>query len=157
MSYPVPAGIADVTVITSYDGHEVMELAFREDEARDRRGRWTATLQYTRMVSTGGYEDVTKEIKGPFYHGGRSRIRPGGQVTAGRRTNSWGDEGTNAKYAHLTTNMETAAAYAREHGARGRLYVVQPTGPVRPGYGSDEYKSEHPLEVVEEIPRREWA
>lgn len=157
MSYPVPAGIESVPVITSYDGREVMEMAFREDEARDQRGRWTATLQYTRMRPEGGYEDVNKTLKGPFYHGSRARMSSGSLVTKGRRTSGWGDEGETSQYVHLTTDRETAASYARAHGARGRLYVVQPTGPIRPGYGSNEYKSEHPLEVVEEIPRSEWA
>jgi hypothetical protein len=110
-------------------------------------------LRYTAQTSR-GYEDCEQEIAGPFYHGGRARLRPGDALTTGRRTNSWGDEGPVSAYVHFTDDMACAAVYAQQ--CRGRLYEVEPTGEARPGYGSGEFKSAHPLRVVREIPRADW-
>jgi rifampin ADP-ribosyltransferase len=102
----------------------------------------------------GGYVEKTFTVEGPLYHGGGKRLREGAQLTAGRRTNGWGDEGARSRYIHFTTRLETAAAYAERTG--GHVYVVEPTGEFAMGYAGDEFKTVHPLTVVRRLERREW-
>jgi hypothetical protein len=117
-----------------------------------------APRTYTYTAETygenGGY--VTREftIEGPLYHGGGKRLRQGAQLTAGRRTNPWGDEGPKSRYVHFTTRLEVAAAYARQSG--GHVYEVEPTGDFAIGYGGEEYKTEHPMNVVRRLDPQEW-
>lgn len=114
------------------------------------------TYTYTAQTygENGGY--VTREftIEGPLYHGGGRRLREGAQLTTGRRTNGWGDEGPKSRYVHFTTRLDVAAAYARQTG--GHVYEVEPTGPFSIGYSGDEYKTEHPLNVVRRLDPEEW-
>jgi hypothetical protein len=102
----------------------------------------------------GGYVERTHEIEGPLYHGGARRLREGAQLTAGRRTNGWGDEGARSTYVHFSTRLETAAAYAERTG--GHVYEVEPTGEFAMGYAGDEFKSVHPLNVVRRLDPKEW-
>jgi hypothetical protein len=110
---------------------------------------WTGLTQ-----GPNGYEEKTFTVEGPLYHGGGRRLRQGAQLTAGRRTNGWGDEGPRSRYVHFTTRLETAAAYARQTG--GHVYEVEPTGEFSMGYAGDEFKSEHPLSVVRRLDPGEW-
>lgn len=101
-----------------------------------------------------GYERKDFYVRGPLYHGSRSRrLGPGDMLTAGQRTNPWGDEGVRSRFVHFTTNLHTAAAYAEQAG--GAVYEVVPTGDFRQGYDGNEYKSEHPLRVVRKITAKE--
>lgn len=109
-------------------------------------------LRYQAQTAS-GYETRDEEIAGPFYHGGRARLGAGGLITAGRRTNPWGDEGPVSTHVYFTTDIAGAVMYARETG--GRLYEVEPTGDAKPSYGG-EFKTEHPLRVIREIPRAAW-
>jgi rifampin ADP-ribosylating transferase len=101
-----------------------------------------------------GYEERQREVDGPFYHGGRARLGPGGELRPGFKTNPWGDEGPKSTHVHFTTDPWAAAEYARQSG--GHLYEVEPTGEGLPGYGGDEFKSKHPLRVVRRVPPEEW-
>ncbi|PPS89593.1 NAD(+)--rifampin ADP-ribosyltransferase [Streptomyces sp. MH60] len=102
----------------------------------------------------GGYVEKTFTVEGPLYHGGGRRLREGAQLTAGRRTNPWGDEGPRSRYVHFTTRLDVAAAYARQSG--GHVYVVEPTGDFTIGYSGEEYKSVHPLTVVRRLAPADW-
>jgi len=118
-----------------------------------------APRTYTYTAETYGDtpgEYVTREftITGPLYHGGGRRLREGDQLTAGRRTNPWGDEGARSRYVHFTTRLDVAAEYARQSG--GHVFEVEPTGPFSVGYGGEEYKTEHPLNVVRRLAPQEW-
>ena len=118
-----------------------------------------APRTYTYTAETYGDtpgEYVTREftLEGPLYHGGGKRLREGAQLTAGRRTNPWGDEGPKSRYVHFTTSLDVAAAYARQTG--GHVYEVEPTGEFAIGYSGEEYKTEHPLNVVRRLDPQEW-
>jgi hypothetical protein len=98
----------------------------------------------------GGYVDKEETVRGPFYHGSRSkRIKPGDQLTKGRKTNNWGDEGERSQYIHFTTSLDGARDYARKAG--GHVYEVHPTGEVQGGYDGFEWKSKHPLHVIRRV------
>lgn len=112
------------------------------------------TMKYRTSGPT-GYEDREQTVNGPFYHGGRARLGPGDRLTAGRKTNPWGDEGPRSKFNHFTTDKGTAARYAAD--TEGHVYEVHPTGDVKPGYQSGEYKSPHDLEIMRRVPREEWG
>lgn len=98
-----------------------------------------------------GYQEEERSVSGPLYHGGRANLGPGGMLSPGRKTNSWGDEGDKSSHVYFTTEQETAASYARELGKRGRVYEVEPTGEFRQDYNGSDYKSKHPLRVVRKI------
>lgn len=116
-------------------------------------GRPAVKVRYKTMGAN-GYEDREEEVEGPFYHGGRARLKPGGLLRAGMPTNSWGDEGPVSTHIHFSTSRGSSADYARE--TNGHLYEVEPTGEAKSGYGPDEFKSVHPLRVIRKIPREEW-
>jgi hypothetical protein len=101
-----------------------------------------------------GYVEKTFTVEGPLYHGGGKRLRAGAQLTAGRRTNGWGDEGPRSRYVHFTTSLATAAEYARQTG--GDVYEVEPTGEFAQGYNGGEYKSMQPLSVLRRLDPGEW-
>lgn len=113
------------------------------------------THNYQTYGPEGGYIDQQREVTGPFYHGGRSRrLGEGDQLTPGRKTNGWGDEGSKSQYVHFTTNLNGAAEYARQAG--GHVYEVEPTGnDVQMGYNGDEWKSKAPLRVRRVVPPAE--
>jgi hypothetical protein len=111
--------------------------------------QWTGLTQ-----GPNGYEERTHTVEGPLYHGGGKRLRKGAQLTPGRRTNPWGGEGPKSRYVHFTTRLETAAAYARQTG--GHVYEVEPTRDFSLGYAGDEYKTEHPVNVVRRLEPGEW-
>lgn len=113
------------------------------------------THNYQTYGPEGGYIDQQREVTGPFYHGGRSRrLGEGDQLTPGRKTNGWGDEGSKSQYVHFTTNLNGAAEYARQAG--GHVYEVEPTGDdVQMGYSGDEWKSKAPLRVRRVVPPAE--
>ena len=67
---------------------------------------------------------------GPFYHGTRAELNIGDLIEAGRVSN-YGDR-NKTTYVYLTGTLE-AAIWGAELAAgegRGRIYVVEPTGPI---------------------------
>jgi hypothetical protein len=112
-------------------------------------------MKYTRMTRD-GYEDVEKEVEGPLYHGGRANLGPGDLITRGRKPNSWGDEGPKSTHVYFSQDKDTAASYSQQLGNKGHLYEVEPTGEFKPDYGSQDYKTPHPLKVIRKVPREEW-
>jgi ribosomal protein S18 acetylase RimI-like enzyme/2'-5' RNA ligase len=114
--------------------------------------------EYETMGPT-GYETNRKRVHGPFYHGGRAKLGPGGLITPGRKPNSWGDEFDErgrSIHTYFATDPSTAASYARS--TKGHMYEVEPTGESkRDGSGGDgAFKSKHPLRVIRRIPPEEW-
>lgn len=93
----------------------------------------------------------------PLYHGGRAYLRPGALLRPGQRPNAWGDtfdEDGRSVFVYCTTSLDTAESYAdavRQAGRRGHVYLVRPTGELFPDYNGADYKSRHPLEVVERL------
>jgi|SRR5688572_12947798 hypothetical protein len=99
-----------------------------------------------------------------FYHGTKANLKQGDLIEPGFHSNY----GTNkkAKYIYLTATLEAAtwgAELAVGEGP-GRIYIVEPTGPIEddpnltdkkfPGNPTRSYRSLHPLSVVGEV--AEW-
>jgi hypothetical protein len=99
----------------------------------------------------GGYREKRRTITGPFWHGGRGRLRPGQLIRPGHRTNSWGDHQGKSVEVWFTRDMQvaidTAQACLNEHG-RGYLYEVWPAGPFRPDTDPASFRTAQPLTVI---------
>jgi len=109
--------------------------------------KWT--FRQTVQTST-GYEERHLSVDGPLYHGSRAkRLARDTQITPGRRTNSWGDEGPRSRNVYFTSTLDVAKSYAAQAG--GEVYEVEPTGPFKTDYRGDEFKTEHPLRVIRKV------
>lgn len=116
------------------------------------------TYRYQQTVQgPEGYSDEEREIEGPLYHGGRGNLGPGDHLKPGRKTNSWGDEGSKSTHVYFTSDPDTALSYTHQIGPKGRLYEVEPTGDFKKDYGPHDYKTQHPLRVVRQVPQEEWS
>lgn len=100
----------------------------------------------------------------PLYHGTKADLKPGDQITPGYNSNFGSRK--KAGYVYLTATLEAAtwgAELALGDG-RGRIYKVEPTGPIQddpnltdkkyPGNPTKSYRSRHPLLVTGEV--TEW-
>ncbi len=96
-----------------------------------------------------------------FYHGTRADLKPGDMIEAGYNSN-YGKR-KNAAYVYLTATMNAAiwgAELAVGEGT-GRIYIVEPTGPVAddpnltdkkyPGNPTKSYRARDPLRVTGEV------
>lgn len=96
-----------------------------------------------------------------FYHGTKADLRPGDLIRPGYNSN-YGKRKT-AAYVYLTATLDAAtwgAELAVGEGA-GRIYIVEPTGPIEddpnltdkkfPGNPTKSYRSPHSLRVTGEI------
>ena len=96
-----------------------------------------------------------------FYHGTRADLKPGDLIEPGYNSN-YGKR-TKASYVYLARTLDAAtwgAELAAGAGA-GRIYVVQPTGPIEDdpdltnkkfrGNPTKSYRSREPLRVTSEI------
>ena len=103
--------------------------------------------------------------KGPFYHGTRAELKPGDLIAPGRPSNYGARR--KASWVYLTGTLD-AAIWGAELAAgegRERIYIVEPTGPIRndpnltnkkiPGTPTRSYRSRDPLRVTGEITA--WA
>jgi Rifampin ADP-ribosyl transferase len=115
------------------------------------------------------YVPVTFEryehIEGPFFHGTKTRFEVGDELVAGRFSNYHDGRTSNHVYfaaliepAAWATELATALSGRTE---RGRIYVVEPTGPFEddpnvtnkkfPGNVTQSYRTRHPMRVVDEL------
>lgn len=98
---------------------------------------------------------------GPFYHGTKADLKEGDLIAPGYNSNYGARK--NAKYVYLTATLEAAtwgAELAVGEG-RGRIYIVEPTGPISddpnltdkkyPGNPTKSYRSSDPLRVTGEV------
>ncbi len=96
-----------------------------------------------------------------FFHGTRADLRPGDAIVAGRASNFGRRE--IATFAYVTATLD-AAIWGAELAlgtAPGRIYVVEPTGPLEddpnltnqkfPGNPSMSYRTREPLRVLGEV------
>ena len=96
------------------------------------------------------------------YHGTRADLQPGELIKAGHLSNFGATPGT-ANYSYFTRTLD-AAAWGAELAAgdgRGRIYVVEPTGPVEDdpnltdkkfrGNPTKSFRSREPLRITGEI------
>jgi rifampin ADP-ribosylating transferase len=98
---------------------------------------------------------------GPFYHGTKADLSPSDVLEPGYRSNF--GAGRKANYIYLTATLDAAtwgAELAMGEGT-GRIYRVEPTGPIEddpnltdkkfPGNPTRSYRTRQPLRVVGEI------
>ncbi len=98
---------------------------------------------------------------GPFYHGTKADLAPGELLEPGYSSN-YGAR-TKANYVYLTATLD-AATWGAELGegeGPGRIYRVEPTGPIDndpnltdqrfPGNPTRSYRTKEPLRIIEEV------
>ncbi len=98
---------------------------------------------------------------GPFYHGSKADLKVGDMLKPGYSSNF--GEGKKANYVYLTATLD-AATWGAELAVGdkpGRIYRVEPTGPIEndpnltdkkfPGNPTRSYRTKHPLRVVGEV------
>ena len=96
-----------------------------------------------------------------YFHGTKADLALGDLIEAGYNSNF--GKRKNAKYIFLTATLDAAiwgAELASGEG-RGRIYLVEPTGPLEddpdltdkkfPGNPTKSYRSTHPFKVVGEV------
>ena len=96
-----------------------------------------------------------------YFHGTKADLKVGDMIELGYNSNY--GEGKSAKYIFLTATLDAAiwgAELAQGEG-RGRVYCVEPTGPIEndpdltdkkfPGNPTMSYRSEHAFRVVAEV------
>jgi hypothetical protein len=104
---------------------------------------------------------LNDEAPRPLYHGTKAELTAGDLIEVGYSSN-YGNR-KKAVYVYLTATLD-AAAWGAElalGGGPGRIYVVEPTGPIEddpnltdkkyPGNPTESYRSRHPLRVAEEV------
>lgn len=99
-----------------------------------------------------------------LYHGTKADLKPGDLIVAGYNSNF--GQGKKAAYVYLTATLNAAtwgAELALGEG-RGRIYIVEPTGPFEddpnltdkkfPGNPTKSYRTRDPLRVIGEV--KDW-
>jgi hypothetical protein len=99
-----------------------------------------------------------------FFHGTKADLKVGDLIEAGRSSN-YGKR-KKASFVYLTATLD-AATWGAELAAgegRGRIYIVEPTGPIEddpnltdkkfPGNPTKSYRTRDPLRVIGEV--EEW-
>jgi rifampin ADP-ribosylating transferase len=99
-----------------------------------------------------------------FYHGTKADLKPGDVLRVGYKSNF--GTGKPMSWVYLTGTLDAAiwgAELALGNG-RGRIYVVEPTGPIVddpnltdkkfPGNPTQSYRSREPLRIIGEV--TEW-
>lgn len=105
--------------------------------------------------------DSDGSTSSPFYHGTRADLKPGDLITPGYASNF--GKRREAKFVYLTATLDAAtwgAELALGEGP-GRIYVVEPTGPIEddpnltdkrfPGNPTKSYRTRDPIRVTGEI------
>ena len=96
-----------------------------------------------------------------FFHGTRAPLKPGDLIEAGRTSNF----GTRkpAAWAYLTGTLDAAVwgAELADGEGPGRIYVVEPTGPIEndpnltdkkfPGNPTQSWRTRYPLRILGEV------
>ena len=99
--------------------------------------------------------------KEQFYHGTKADLEPGALIGPGFSSNYGQRKKANFVYLTATLDVATWGAELAVGEGRGRIYVVEPTGPIEddpnltdkkfPGNPTKSYRSRHPLKVVGEV------
>ena len=102
---------------------------------------------------------------GPFYHGTKADLKTGALLQPGYSSNFGGRSKANYLYVTATLDAATWGADLAVGEGPGRIYRVEPTGPIEddpnltdkkfPGNPTRSYRTRHPLRVVGEI--LDWA
>ena len=106
---------------------------------------------------------VTGEVtEWPLYHGTRAALKPGDLIKSGHTPN-FGNKARTTNYVYLTRTLD-AATWGAELAAGegpGRVYIVEPTGPIEDdpnltnkkfrGNPTKSFRSREPLRITGEI------
>jgi hypothetical protein len=100
-------------------------------------------------------------ISDRFYHGTRADLKPGDLITVGFRSNFATSKPLSWVYFTRTLDAATWGAELASGEGRGRIYIVEPTGPFVDdpnltdkkftGNPTQSYRSREPLRVVGEL------
>ena len=106
-------------------------------------------------------ETINEHTAQQFYHGTKANLKPGDLIEPGFNSN-YGKQ-KKANYVYLTATLDAAiwgAELALGEG-RGRIYIVEPTGPYEddpnltdkkfPGNPTRSYRTRSPLRVTGEV------
>jgi hypothetical protein len=98
---------------------------------------------------------------GPFYHGTKAVLNPGDLLEPGYSSNYGKRKKANYVYLTATLDAATWGAELAVGDGLGRIYRVEPTGPIEddpnltdkkfPGNPTRSYRTKHPLRVVGEV------
>jgi Rifampin ADP-ribosyl transferase len=104
---------------------------------------------------------VTYDPAQEFYHGTKADLKPGDLIGPGYSSNYGKRKKAAYVYLSATLNAATWGAELALGEGRGRIYIVQPTGPIEddpnltdkkfPGNPTKSYRSRDPLLVTGEI------
>jgi hypothetical protein len=99
-----------------------------------------------------------------YYHGTKADLEIGDLISPGHASNYGDRKPGNFIYLSETLDAATWGAELAVGAGRGRIYVVEPTGPIEddpnltnkrfPGNPSKSYRSRSPFRVVGEV--RDW-
>ncbi|MCB0397546.1 MAG: NAD(+)--rifampin ADP-ribosyltransferase [Flavobacteriales bacterium] len=113
------------------------------------------------MTNTKATPPDTNPDSETYYHGTKADFKPGDMIRAGFNSNF--GQRKKAAYVYLTATLDAAtwgAELAIGEG-RGRIYIVEPTGPFEddpnltnkkfPGNPTRSYRTKDPLRVIGEV------
>ena len=99
-----------------------------------------------------------------YYHGTKADLKVGDLIEAGHASNYGKRKPGNFIYLSATLEAATWGAELAVGSGRGRIYIVEPTGPIEddpnltnkrfPGNPTKSYRSREPFRVVGEV--TEW-
>lgn len=97
----------------------------------------------------------------PLYHGTKADLKPGDLIGAGYASNYGQRKAAAYVYLSATLGAATWGAELAVGDGRGRIYIVEPTGPCEddpnltnqrfPGNPTKSYRTRDPLRVVGEV------
>ena len=99
-----------------------------------------------------------------FYHGTKADLKPGDLIAPGYSSNFGSRKQAAYVYLTATLNAATWGAELALGDGRGRIYIVEPTGPFEddpnltdkkfPGNPTQSYRTREPLRVTGEV--KDW-
>jgi rifampin ADP-ribosylating transferase len=99
-----------------------------------------------------------------YYHGTKAELQPGDLIGPGYNSNYGKRKKAGWVYLTATLNAATWGAELAAGEGQGRIYIVEPTGPIEddpnltdrkyPGNPTKSYRSRDPLRVTGEV--RDW-
>jgi rifampin ADP-ribosylating transferase len=112
------------------------------------------------MSEAGSMAATDHLISGPFYHSTKADLKPGDLITPGHRSNYSHGKRT-SPWVYMSATLSPWGAELAQGDGRGRLYIVEPTGPFVddpdltdkkfPGNPTKSYRSRDPLRVIGEV------
>lgn len=105
--------------------------------------------------------DISNPNPEPYYHGTKANLQPGDLIAPGYNSNY--STRKPSAYVYLTRTLDAATwgAELAVGDGPGRIYIVEPTGPIEddpnltdkkfPGNPTKSYRSRHPLRVTGEV------